>query len=181
MVMNNKQHTRNFTRSDDALILEQPVTRHRPQDTGKQCCIPAKRESCVGLTNSAFRWPSVMIMTGLSTRERSVHETRRPATRTAEAGTRRPEVNCAAIDTRASDGGFQNAVAWRMNCAHGRRLRRSWCRLIQLSADPFSHGATADETLKFSSLITGIFVFNPGKPHCHIAPEALGIFEFVRI
>ena len=25
--MNNKQHTRNFTRSDDALILEQPVTR----------------------------------------------------------------------------------------------------------------------------------------------------------
>ena len=26
MVMNNKQHIRNFTRSDDALILEQPVT-----------------------------------------------------------------------------------------------------------------------------------------------------------
>ena len=25
--MNTKQHTRNFTRSDDALILEQPVTR----------------------------------------------------------------------------------------------------------------------------------------------------------
>jgi hypothetical protein len=25
--MNNKQHTRNFTRSDDALIREQPVTR----------------------------------------------------------------------------------------------------------------------------------------------------------
>ena len=25
--MNNKMHTRNFTRSDDALILEQPVTR----------------------------------------------------------------------------------------------------------------------------------------------------------
>ena len=25
--MNNKQHTRTFTRSDDALILEQPVTR----------------------------------------------------------------------------------------------------------------------------------------------------------
>ena len=25
--MNNKQHTRNFTRSDDALILEQPATR----------------------------------------------------------------------------------------------------------------------------------------------------------
>jgi hypothetical protein len=25
--MNNKQHTRNFTPSDDALILEQPVTR----------------------------------------------------------------------------------------------------------------------------------------------------------
>jgi hypothetical protein len=27
VVMNNKQHIRNFTRSDDALILEQPVTR----------------------------------------------------------------------------------------------------------------------------------------------------------
>ena len=26
MVMNNKQHIRNFTRSDDTLILEQPVT-----------------------------------------------------------------------------------------------------------------------------------------------------------
>ena len=55
------------------------------------------------------------------------------------------------------------------------------CRLIHPSAGPFSHGAAADETLKFLSLITGIFVFNPGKPHCHIAPEALWIFEFVRI
>jgi hypothetical protein len=55
------------------------------------------------------------------------------------------------------------------------------CRLIHQSVGPFSHGATADETLKFSSLITGIFVFNARKPHCHIAPEALWIFEFVRI
>ena len=69
--MNNKQHTRNFTRSDDALILEQPVTRIGLKRLATMLHT-SQRESCIGLTNSAFRWPSAMIMTGLSTRERSV-------------------------------------------------------------------------------------------------------------
>ena len=69
--MNNKQHTRNFTRSDDALILEQPVTRIGLKILASMLHTSQER-SCIGLTNSAFRLPSVMIMTGLSTRERSV-------------------------------------------------------------------------------------------------------------
>ena len=61
--MNNKQHTRNFTPSDDALILGATGHSHRPQDTGNDAAYQPKK-SCVGLTNSAFRWPSVMTMTG---------------------------------------------------------------------------------------------------------------------
>ena len=68
--MSNKQHARNFTPSDDALIHNRSVA--SASRNWQQCCVPAKRESCVGLTNSAFRLSSVMIMTGLSTRERSV-------------------------------------------------------------------------------------------------------------
>ena len=67
--MNNKQHTKNFTRSDDALILEQPVTRIGLK-TLATLLHTSQERVCVGLTNSAFRWP--MIMTGLSTRERAV-------------------------------------------------------------------------------------------------------------
>ena len=69
--MNNKQHTRNFTPSDDALILQQPVTRIGVKSLATMLRT-SQEKSCVGLTNSAFRWPSVMSMKGLSTRERAV-------------------------------------------------------------------------------------------------------------
>ena len=69
--MNTKQHTRNFTRSDDALILEQPVTRIGVKILARMMNT-SQEKSYIGLTNSAFRWPSVMIMTGRSTRKRSV-------------------------------------------------------------------------------------------------------------
>ena len=68
--MNNKQHTRNFTPSDDALILQQPVTRIGLKTLATM--LRTSQESICRATNSAFRWPSMMIMTGLSTRERSV-------------------------------------------------------------------------------------------------------------
>ena len=70
--MNNKKLTRNFTLSDDALIMEQPVTRIGLNILATMLRT-SQEKSCVELTNSAFRWSSVMmIMTGLSTRERSV-------------------------------------------------------------------------------------------------------------
>ncbi|MGB6589188.1 MAG: hypothetical protein WBE93_24885 [Pseudolabrys sp.] len=72
--MNDKQQTRNFTPSDDALIKEQPVTRIGLKTLATM--LRASQEtSCVGLTNSAFRWLSVMIMRALSTHEPSVAAT----------------------------------------------------------------------------------------------------------
>ena len=69
--MNNKIYRRNFTPSDDALIMEQPVTR-----IGLRTLATMLRTSTETLmrraANSAFRWPSAIIMTGLRTRERSV-------------------------------------------------------------------------------------------------------------
>ena len=70
--MNNKQHTRNFTSSDDALIMEQPVTRiglnilATMLRTSQERVMRRADELGVSLAISDD------IMTGLSTRERSV-------------------------------------------------------------------------------------------------------------
>ena len=69
--MNNKQHTRIFARSDDALILEQPVTRIGLKRLATMLGI-SQEKVMRRAENSAFRWPSAMIMTGLSTRDPSV-------------------------------------------------------------------------------------------------------------
>ena len=68
--MTNK-NKRNFTSSDDALILQQPVSGIGLNTLAKMIR-SAQRCSSVGLANLAFRWSSVMIMTTLPTRERSV-------------------------------------------------------------------------------------------------------------
>ena len=68
--MTNK-NTRKFTSSDDALILQQPVSGVGLNTLAKMI-VPAERRSYVGPANSAFRWTSVMIMTTLPTRECSV-------------------------------------------------------------------------------------------------------------
>ena len=52
--MNNKQHTKNFAQSDDALILDQPVTGIGIK-TLATMLHTSEEESCVGLTNSACR------------------------------------------------------------------------------------------------------------------------------
>ena len=70
--MNNKKLTRNFTLSDDALILEQPVTRIGLKilatmlRTSQERVMRRADELGVSLAISDD------IMTGLSTRERSV-------------------------------------------------------------------------------------------------------------
>ena len=68
--MTNKR-TRKFTPSDDALILQQPLTRVGLNKLATM--LQASQESCGGLTNSAFRWPSVVIIS--RTHERSVAAT----------------------------------------------------------------------------------------------------------
>jgi hypothetical protein len=89
--MNNKPYRRNFTPSDDALILEQPVTRIGLKTlatmlhTSHETLMRRADELGVSLAIS---------LTRLSTRGApSQRWTRRPATGTAEASTRRPEVN----------------------------------------------------------------------------------------
>ena len=67
--MNNKQRKRNFTPSDDTLIREQPVTGIGLKTLETMLRVTETR-LCVGPTNLALRWLSV-IMTRLSTRERS--------------------------------------------------------------------------------------------------------------
>jgi hypothetical protein len=62
-------HRKNFTPSDDALILEQPVSRIGIEKLATMLHT-SPGSSCVGLTNSASRWPPD-IMTRLSTRERT--------------------------------------------------------------------------------------------------------------
>ena len=70
--MNDKHRTRNFTPSDDALILQQPATGIGIKTLATMLGYQPRDAHYVGLANLAFRWPSVMIMTTLSTRERSV-------------------------------------------------------------------------------------------------------------
>ena len=60
--MTNK-NTRNFTSSDDALILQQPFTGIGLKTLAKMIRT-SQRCSSVGLANLAFRSPSLMIMTG---------------------------------------------------------------------------------------------------------------------
>jgi hypothetical protein len=68
--MTNK-NTRNFTPLDDALIVQQPVSGIGIKPLAKMIRT-TQRCSYVGLANLVFRWTSVMIMTRLSTRGRSV-------------------------------------------------------------------------------------------------------------
>ena len=140
--MDNRHRKKNFTPSDDALIRQQPMS-----GVGLQILETMLRTNREALMRRAVQLGVSLDISddhdrAVDTSAPLQRRTCRPATRTAAAGTRRSEVNCAAIDTRTNDGGFQSAVAWRMNCAHARRLApllvspnssvcrpiQSWCR-----------------------------------------------------
>jgi hypothetical protein len=83
-------HRKNFTPSDDALILEQPVSRigiEKPATMLHTSPGRVMRRADELGVSLALRYHDEAIDT------RAHRCTRRPATRTAEAGTRRPEVN----------------------------------------------------------------------------------------
>ena len=71
--MNNKQQTRNFTPSDDALIKE-TVTRIGLKTLATMLHV-SQEKVMRRADDSVFCWPPVMIMRALSTRERSVPAT----------------------------------------------------------------------------------------------------------
>ena len=126
--MNNKQHTKNFAQSDDALILDQPVTgigiktlatmlhtseervMRRADELGVSLAINDVYDAAVD-TRTLRLW------------------SRRPASGTAEAGTRRPEVNTSRVP-RISVCSHDNALSLhRQSAISVSAIRTSCCAL----------------------------------------------------
>ena len=95
--MNNKQQTRNFTPSDDALIKEQPVTRIGLKTLATMLHVSQekvmRRADELGVSLAISDDYEGAVDTRAPPLQRLF---RRPATRTAEARARRPEVNIVA-------------------------------------------------------------------------------------